>query len=68
MVDTGNSGPVPAEDHISCGTLKVFSSMVIHQLPDEFQRSRLSKMLVCKSWPVGQGISNEARSVRGGQI
>lgn len=66
MVDTGDSGPVPAGD---LGTLSCLPfSLLVHQLPDEYQRSRLSRRLVCKSWPVNQGNSNEARSVRGEQI
>lgn len=46
VVDTDNSGPAPAEDHIAHGTSKVFSSMVVHQLLVKIQRSRASRRLV----------------------
>lgn len=46
VVDTDDSGPVPAEDRIAHGTSKVFPSLVVHQLLVKIQRSRASRRLV----------------------
>lgn len=46
VVDTDDSGPVPAEHHIAHGTSQMFSFLVVHQLLVKIQRSRESRRLV----------------------
>lgn len=68
VVDTGNSGPVPAEDHISCGTLKgvLFSGGPSVAKRDQMVQGRRGGLCVCggqasREIPTRQGASGAER-------